>query len=59
MPAILPDAKAACLVDRSKTVRRYATVGKAWRPETSRVRRSPDLNAGTDAVARGTTALDR
>jgi hypothetical protein len=30
MPAILPDAEAACVVDRIGTVRRYATAGKAW-----------------------------
>jgi hypothetical protein len=59
MPAILPDAEAACLVDRIETVRRYATAGKAWPIETPRVRRPPDLDAGTDAVARGMTALDR
>jgi hypothetical protein len=29
MPAILPDAEAACLVDCIGTVRRYATAGKA------------------------------
>jgi hypothetical protein len=34
MPAILPDAKAACLVDRIGTVRRYASGGKAGRIET-------------------------
>jgi len=34
MPAVLPDADAACLVDRIGTVRRYATAGKAWRIET-------------------------
>jgi hypothetical protein len=31
MPAVLPDAEAACLVDRIGTVRRYTTAGKAWR----------------------------
>jgi hypothetical protein len=36
MPAILPDAKAACLVDRIGTVRRYASGGKAGRIETFR-----------------------
>jgi hypothetical protein len=34
MPAILPDAEAAWLVDRIGTVRRYTTAGKAWRIET-------------------------
>jgi hypothetical protein len=29
MHAILPDAEAACVVDRIGTVRRYATAGKA------------------------------
>jgi hypothetical protein len=38
MPAILPDAEAACLVDRIGTVRRYATAGKAWRIEKSAAR---------------------
>jgi hypothetical protein len=34
MPAVLPDAEAACLVDRIGTVRRYVSAGKAWRIET-------------------------